>query len=33
MLSAQCLAALIQRQAIASGQKREKSRIKLPIVF
>jgi len=31
MLSAQCPAALNQRQTVASGQTREKSRIEFPI--
>jgi hypothetical protein len=33
ILSAQCLAALNQRQTVAIGQTREKSRIEFPIVF
>jgi hypothetical protein len=33
MLSAQCSAALNQRQTIAIGQTREKSRIEIPIAF
>src|SRR3972149_10606051 len=33
MLSAQCAAALNQRQPVASGQTREKSRIEFPIFF
>jgi hypothetical protein len=32
MFSAQCSAALNQRQTVASGQAREKSRIEFPIV-
>jgi hypothetical protein len=33
MLSAKCAAALNQRQTVASGQTREKSRIEFPIAY